>query len=176
MIISGPAFALLTFPGVIMHEIAHRFMCDILQIPVYDINYFSGGDTQAGHVCHYKTDNVNHDLLIGFAPLIINSLFCMLFTLPYSSTLMITKAGIVHYPSMFLWWVGLSIGAHAFPSNHDLHDGWIKLQETNSSLILRSLCSIIKLLNRLSFFWVDMIYAVMLSIILPLIIFGSNFD
>jgi|SRR4030095_7464075 len=175
MIISGPAFALFTFPGVIMHEIAHRFMCDILQIPVYEINYFSGGETQAGHVCHHKTNNVNHDLLIGFAPLIINSFFCMLFTLPYGSTLMITGAGIVNYQSMFIYWVGISMGVHAFPSNHDLHDGWIHLRKNNGSLVIRSLCSIMQLLNQLSFFWIDVAYAMILSMIIPAIIFGSNF-
>ena len=40
MIIPGPIIALLTFPGVIVHEFAHKLFCDIFNVPVYYVNYF----------------------------------------------------------------------------------------------------------------------------------------
>lgn len=174
MIIPGPLVALLTFPGVVMHEIAHRFMCDILCVPVYDVSYFSIGDTRAGHVAHHKTDNLKYVLLISFAPLFINSFFCMFFTLPYASTIVITGEGISTYPSLFLYWVGISMGANAFPSNQDVDNALSLVCENNGSLTTRALCRFMKLLNTLSFFWIDFIYAGVISFILPALIFRNS--
>jgi hypothetical protein len=174
MFIPGELIALLTFPGVVMHEIAHRFMCDILRVPVYSIKYFSIGNTRAGYVYHHKTDNIYHDLLIGLAPLFINSFFCMLFTLPYSASLNITGDGISNYSNQFLWWIGISMGANAFPSNQDVSNVLSNAQKSNVSYGIHLLCDIIKLLNWLRFIWMDFIYAFAISYILPYLIFGRS--
>ncbi len=167
MFIPGELIALLTFPGVILHEIAHRFMCDILKVKVYDVKYFAIGSTRAGHVYHHKTDNSYHDFLIGFAPLFINSFFCIIFTFPYTSTVVIANEGTFDYASIFLYWVGISMGACAFPSNQDIEN--VLASPKNKGM----LCDIMKCLNRLSFFWVDFIYAATISFILPFLIFGK---
>ena len=174
MFIPGPLITFLTFPGVVMHEIAHRFMCDILHIAVYDINYFSIGDTQAGYVYHQKTDNIAHDFLIGFAPLFINTFFCILFTLPYSSSVHITGDGISNYSHMFLYWIGMSIGANAFPSNQDVQNILLMTEKNNTFFIVPLLCYLIQFLNYLRFFWINFIYAFVISFILPYLIFGHG--
>lgn len=33
--VPGPVIAAVTFPGVIVHEAAHRFFCDLGGVPVY---------------------------------------------------------------------------------------------------------------------------------------------
>ena len=173
MIIPGELIALITFPGVIMHEIAHKFMCDILRVPVYDVNYFSINSARAGYVCHHETQNITYDLLIGLAPLFINSFFCMLFTLPYAASMNITGDGISHYPSMFLWWIGLSIGANAFPSDQDVQNVLsTKGRRKDAPWIVHITCDFVKLLNLLRFVWIDFIYAIIISSILPYFIFG----
>jgi hypothetical protein len=172
--IPGPVITLLTFPGVVMHEIAHRFMCDVLLIRVYNINYFSMGDKQAGYVEHEKTESIMHDFLIGFAPLFVNSFFCMIFTLPYSSTVHIAGDAISNPAITFLYWIGLSMGIHAFPSDQDVANISLLAKNSNLLFIVQPLCSIIWLLNRLRFFWINFIYAFILSFILPYFIFGHG--
>lgn len=164
---------LLTFPGIIVHGIAHKFMCDILQVPVYRINYFSLGTNQTEHVHHHKIDNINQDFLIAMAPLLINTLVGILFTLPYMSTIIITHDGIPGYIQIFLYWIGMSAAIHAFPSNEDIHDTWAFTEENNSSGIIAYLCAIVHLGNYLGFLG-HIIYASFLSIALPSLIFGGR--
>ena len=84
--IPGALIALVTFPGIIVHEIAHRFFCDVHNIPVYAVSYFSPLSKRAGCVIYQETDNVFHRFLIAIGPLIINSLFCMLLAFPAGVT------------------------------------------------------------------------------------------
>lgn len=169
--IPGPLVAALTFPGVIMHEVAHRFMCDILRVPVYGINYFSIDSARAGYVYHQRTNNTLHVFLISFAPLFINSFFCMIFTLPYMSTVHIAGEGINNFANGFLWWIGMSMGINAFPSNQDTDNVLSVAEENNSSFIVLLLCYLMKLMNWLSYVWMDLVYAYGLSFILPYCIF-----
>jgi hypothetical protein len=171
--ISGEIIAFFTFPGVIMHEIAHRFACDILRVPVYDVSYFTAGDSISGYVCHHKTDNIWHDFFIGFAPLFINTLFCIIFTLPYSSELHITGGEFTHSSNSFLYWVGLSMGAHAFPSNQDVHNILELSKSSQKFFIIGFLCDLMKLLNKLRFFWINFVYALGISMIVPFLLFGK---
>lgn len=174
--IPGPIIALITFPGVIMHEIAHRFICDLLHIPVYDINYFSMDDKRSGHVYHEKTEHVIHAFLIGFAPLFINSFFCMIFTLPYSSTVYIAGDAVSNYTITFIYWVGLSMGAQAFPSNQDIENVSSLAKNNNAFFIIEPLCSIIRFCNFLRFLGMNFLYAFTLSFVLPYLIFNHGIN
>jgi hypothetical protein len=40
--IPGPLIALATFPGVIVHELAHQLFCRWFRIPVLNVCYFTG--------------------------------------------------------------------------------------------------------------------------------------
>ena len=40
MIIPGFIISILTFPGVIVHELAHQICCYICGIKVYEVKYF----------------------------------------------------------------------------------------------------------------------------------------
>lgn len=106
-----------TFPGVIMHEIAHRLMCDFLGIPVYEVRYFIAGPAESGYVTHEHIHNVTHAFFTSFAPLFINSLLCMLFTFPFYIAKAVDATMPHHY---FLFWIGISMGVNALPSYHDV--------------------------------------------------------
>jgi hypothetical protein len=41
--IPGQLIALLTFPGVIVHELGHQLMCRFLRVAVLDVCYFRVG-------------------------------------------------------------------------------------------------------------------------------------
>lgn len=51
MIIPGFLISILTFPGVIVHEIAHQLFCRICGVAVLDVCYFKAGNP-AGYVVH----------------------------------------------------------------------------------------------------------------------------
>lgn len=117
----------LTFPGVILHEISHRLMCDLLVVPVYEIRYFDFDSERAGHVIHGKTRDTFDSLLISVAPLFINSLICLILIFPFCASLYIIDAPIPHiysnssnFFSIILLWLGFSALVHAKPSNQDM--------------------------------------------------------
>ena len=50
--IPGWLISLVTFPGVVVHEAAHRFFCDVTDTPVYEVSYFRPRGKPAGYVIH----------------------------------------------------------------------------------------------------------------------------
>lgn len=169
--IPGEFIALFTFPGVVIHEISHRLLCDIFKVPVFEVNYFNMETERVGFVRHQHTDKLMHNLLIGLAPLFINTVLCMILTFPLSATMYITGEAIPNFFNIVLWWIGFSIGVHAFPSDQDLAYVALIAQERNI-LVLTWICSGIRFLNSLSQIWINFIYALLISFILPYIIFG----
>ncbi len=175
--IPGQLLSLITFPGVIMHEIAHRFICDIFKIRVLKINYFIPFSTVAGGVLHEPTYNLRQHLCIAMAPLFINTILCMIFTLPLASSqqiigypsnefgMSISQYGTLYY---ILWWIGISMGANAFPSNQDMQG---VLDMHPESAIARISAIIMRGLNFLRNIWFSFIYAMLISHILPAYIF-----
>jgi hypothetical protein len=113
--------ALATFPGVILHEIAHKFFCDIYRVPVYEVKYFAASKN-AGHVIHEPIDNSKKNAIIGLAPLLINSIVCVLFLIPHFLPFLMGSSFVSTYTPLdiFLIWVGLSCGLNALPSEADL--------------------------------------------------------
>lgn len=112
---------LLTFPGVIVHEIAHRFFCDITKVPVYSVSYFDLSSSNPGTVSHKQTFVLKKAFLISIGPLIINTFGCILLTLPYMISYDIVGYGIkIVY--LFLAWLGFSMGIHALPSKQDINN------------------------------------------------------
>lgn len=176
IIIPGEVIAVLTFPGVVMHEISHRLMCDFFKIPVYEISYFNKGSRRAGYVIHERTSSLTKSLLIGIAPLFINSILCMILTFPFNLPVWITGQSIPTLFNIVLWWTGISMGANAFPSDQDVANVFALAQEGSRSVgslkAISAICFIVRFLNHLSQAWLDFIYAFLISLILPYLIFG----
>lgn len=167
--IPGKLIAFLTFPGVIMHEISHRFMCDILRIPVYGVSYFNPEAQEIGYVIHHEITNIKHASLVAFAPLFFNSLVCMIFTFPFFSSLIITTEGIPNIFNLISCWIGISSGINALPSHQDINS--VLSIPQKRSYTISTICYMIKFLNYLRIVWFDLFFAAIIGAIPPIIIF-----
>ena len=163
---------LLSFPGVILHEISHRFFCDIYNIEVYSIDYFVPFSDRAGCVKRKQIDTLRQEFFIAIGPLIINSLVCIMLTFPmacswYSGIPFLnffsTLECAIH---IFVAWVGYSAGLWAIPSTQDV-SGLIDMAQSKfTKYILYIFVNIIKLCNMFDFF-LRIVFTVFLSFLLP---------
>ena len=81
MIIPGVLISLLTFPGVIVHELAHQIFCRLTNTAVLDVCYFRLGNP-SGYVLHEKPKNAGINILIGVGPFFLNSILGAIIALP----------------------------------------------------------------------------------------------
>jgi len=175
--IPGFLVALLTFPGVIVHEIAHRVFCDLAKVPVYRAVYFRLGDP-SGYVVHGPVPDLKSAFLIAVGPFFINSFVCALICFSVLVPVLILKDyALAGTPlSLFQLWLGISIGMHAFPSKQDLDNFHAQIKAGKGITPLRVFSASMRIafsLARLaSFFWFDAIYAVGISMIVPTILCG----
>ncbi|BDC34608.1 hypothetical protein Noda2021_05660 [Candidatus Dependentiae bacterium Noda2021] len=119
-------FSIITLPGIIVHEISHKFFCDIFDIPVKQVKYFIPFADITSSTTAQLPKRFMTSYWIAIAPLIINSIVCVLFTLPYSimfyygTEFVSSTSRLFNICNGILLWVGLSIGWHAIPSRSDL--------------------------------------------------------
>jgi hypothetical protein len=159
MLIPGELISIITFPGVMIHEFAHKKFCDWTGINVHKVVYFQFKENEpAGYVLHEKPTKFRQIFAISNGPLVINSLFAMLFFT------MAMFFGFLHWTiSLLFLWLGASCGANAFPSSGDAsvlwhgtkvhwRDNWLALIGFPSAIL-------IWIANALSILWFDFIYA-----------------
>jgi hypothetical protein len=173
IIIRGALVSVLTFPGVIVHEAAHRFFCDIAKVPVYDVCYFRLGNP-AGYVIHGETKDLKSSFLISIGPLLVNTLLCSILGFTAAFPLLILQDETHHWIFSVLFWIAISIGMHAFPSNQDMSNFINLVRETKKGgpLLIASwfLFGLFKCASMLRFFWFDAFYAVGVILFLPMIL------
>jgi hypothetical protein len=80
-LIPGPLIALATFPGVIVHELAHQLFCRWFRVPVLEVCYFRV-DNPAGFVIHEPPAKSYHSLFISIGPFLINTILGALIAFP----------------------------------------------------------------------------------------------
>lgn len=156
--IPGQIIALLTFPGVILHEFAHKKFCDWFNVKVFDVKYFTaeGG----GHVIHERTENYNAIFWISIGPFIINTLVAFLFAI-FIATIN-DPEGFLY---LFFGWLSISFAVHSFPSNQDvsniLEESKKVLKKDGNFLhyLTYPLVVLVQIANLLRFFWIDFIWA-----------------
>lgn len=169
ILIPGQLVTLATFPGVIVHEVAHMWFCKLRGIAVFDVRFFRYGNP-AGYVAHEEINNFNTAFLVSVGPFIVNSLLCMFICLP--AFLPVRTFGVPSLSSYFLLWLGISIGMHAFPSIGDAHALYQHARKAASSGHLLAILSfplvvLIYLANIGSVFWLDYLYGVAIGLGLP---------
>jgi hypothetical protein len=168
----GWLISLITFPGVVVHEAAHRFFCDVTDTPVYDVAYFRPGQKTAGYVVHGRPASVRAALLISIGPLLVNTVLCAALTFTVAYRILVLNASL-HDPVLLgLAWLGYSVGMHAIPSRQDAASFTSQVREARGSgltlLLARALSAVITLANALRVIWIDALYAVGVSLALPL--------
>lgn len=112
----APLIVLATFPGVAVHELAHKMFCDLFGVRIYDISYFrllAIKKGPLGYVKHAEPHKFLHLFLISISPLIINSGLSIMLSFFAAHAALSIPARLIFY------WLAISIGVHAFPSNQD---------------------------------------------------------
>ena len=84
----------------------------------------------------------------------------------------VTQIATLTAGAIVLMWLGISIGAHAFPSNHDAKNVWnmakVAAKEGNLLAVLSfPIVVVLFVANVLRFFWADVIYAYGVGVVLP---------
>ncbi len=170
--IPGWLVAIVTFPGVIVHEAAHMLFCKLRGVVVLDVCFFRFGNP-AGYVVHEETEDFTTTFLVCVGPLLVNSVLCMVFCFP---SLMPIKFFDLGDPLDYgLMWLGISIGMHAFPSTQDASTLWTQAREAAGdfnvlALISFPLVGLIFIANILSIIWFDALYGLALGILVPTIL------
>jgi hypothetical protein len=168
MFIPGPVIALLTFPGVWVHEIAHQLFCRWFRVAVFQVCYFRFGNP-AGFVVHEPPRTAQQNLLIGIGPFFVNTLAGSLIAMPavISALRFESPSGL----DCFLLWLGVSIAMHAFPSTGDAASIWASVRSPETPLTTRLVAAPIVALIGLgavgSIFWLDLFYGVGVVMLLP---------
>lgn len=162
--------AILTFPGIIVHESAHKLLCDLAHVPVHKVCYFRLGNP-SGYVIHEQPDSYGKALLIDTAPFLFNSLvavilFFMAVILPPSSL------------TYILCWLGISIAMHSFPSSGDADTLWNQSKSSWKknplALLGFPIVGLIKLAALLSRVWFDLLYAIALLVLVAFLLRGES--
>jgi len=169
MMIPGEVIAALTFPGVIVHEAAHMLFCRLRHVAILDVCFFRFGNP-AGYVVHEECENFTTSFLISMGPFFVNSLVCIAICLPAFAP--VRLFGREDPLSMFLLWLGVSIGMHAIPSTQDASSLWTQARKAAGRLNPLALLSLplvvlIYVANLARFFWADLLYGVAIGVGLP---------
>ena len=159
--VPGILITLVTFPGVIVHELAHQLFCRLFKIPVYQVVYFQPKNP-AGYVLHEAPANKFQSIMIGIGPFFVNTILGILIALPAALPVMeFDSASPIDYVLIYL---GISIAMHAFPSTGDAQSIWKSIHEADTPLWVKifgyPVVGLIYLGALGSFFWLDAIYGV----------------
>lgn len=171
LFIPGFLIAALTFPGVIVHELAHQLFCRIMRIAVLDVCYFRLGNP-AGYVTHEIPREPSQQIWIGVGPFLINTVVGALIALPAVIPVMKFQSGTgLDY---FLLWLGVSIAMHAFPSTGDAEGIWKAVRSKQTTLPVKvigtPLVGMIYLCAAGSVIWLDLLYGIGIAMLIPHVI------
>ena len=171
--IPGFLISLATFPGVMVHEIAHQFFCKVSNVAVLDVRYFQLGNP-AGYVLHEHPQHTGQHLLIGLGPLFFNTILGALIAFPAVTPTM--TFGAKDPVDMILIWLGLSIAMHSFPSTGDAKSIWQSVMRPGVNIGYKLFAvptvGLLYLGAIGSVFWLDAIYGFAVVVSLPNMIFN----
>jgi hypothetical protein len=174
-LIPSVVISVLTFPGVIVHQAAHLLCCRIARLAVFDVRYFRFGNP-AGYVIHEATTDFKKIFLVAMGPFFLNSAFCVLFC--SAAFLPLWEFRVADPLAYFFYWLGLSLGMHAFPSTQDLKGMWKLMPAEAGKFNLLAIASypivaLVYVLNYAKFFWADLAYGLAIGILVPIAIFKA---
>lgn len=170
--IPGVLISIVTFPGVIVHEIAHQLFCRLFGVAVFDVKYFKTGNP-AGYVVHEKPKNAYQHIMIGIGPFFVNTILGALIMLPVAIPwfkLGAFSSGNV-FVNQFLAWLGVSIAMHSFPSTGDAKSMLQEIKSKETPILAKVLGYPIVLLIYIgaigSVVWLDLVYGIAVAAIIP---------
>ena len=166
--IPGQVISMVTFPGVIVHELAHQLFCRIFKVPVFEVVYFRIGNP-CGYVIHERVENKWQAIMISVGPFILNTIIAAIIALPASLPVFkFNTGGPLDYLLIYL---SVSIAMHAFPSTGDANSIWQALKENNTpiwaKIIGYPIVGIIYIGSFGSIVWLDFFYGIAIAIGVP---------
>ncbi len=168
MFIPGFIISFVTFPGVIVHEMAHQLFCRWQRVAVFDVCYFRIGNP-AGYVIHERPRTAWQNLLIAIGPFFVNTILGALIALP--GAIPVLKFGTGDLLDYFFIWLGVSIAMHSFPSTGDARSIRQSLGSAQVSwparIVATPIVGLIYLGAVGSFIWLDLAYGVVIALALP---------
>lgn len=169
--IPGLLISIVTFPGVIVHELAHQIFCRIFRTAVFEVCYFRF-DNPVGYVIHEHPRKASHQIWIGVGPFFVNTILGALIALPAAiPVIWFQSATLLDF---FMVWLGVSIAMHSFPSIGDAQSilSHIKSSETPklTKIVAAPVVGLIFIGAIGSVFWLDLIYGISVVALLPFII------
>jgi len=168
MFIPGIVISLVTFPGVVVHELAHQLFCRWCKVPVFKVVYFQF-ENPVGYVLHEIPSSKWHSIIISIGPFIINTILGALIAFPAALPVFeFDNGGPIDYLLIYL---GVSIAMHAFPSTGDANAIWEHVKDKNTSVWVKLLgypiVGLIYLGSLGSFFWLDLLYGIAIAVGFP---------
>ncbi len=170
MFVPGVIISIVTFPGVIVHELAHQLFCRLFKVPVFEVCYFRT-QNPVGYVIHEQASKHWQAVFISIGPFFVNTLLGFLIAFPVAIQQKFDVTGPLDFVLIYL---GVSIAMHAFPSTGDAASLWGQVNKKENPLITRILVAPIVgfiYLGALgSFFWLDAAYGAAVALGVPWLI------
>ena len=184
LFIPGFLISVVTFPGVIVHELAHQLFCYLMRVPVYEVKYFQMKNP-CGYVMHEPTDRPLTNFMISIGPFLVNTLVGALILLPTSIQLIefgvfdwirgsdVNSSVLLRFlPMLVAGWLGISVLMHAFPSTGDanaLVHSILKNKDVNIfvRILVAPVVGLIYVGAIGSVVWLDLGYALLVTTFLP---------
>ena len=162
-------FLYITFLGVVIHEFAHKKLCDHYHIPVDEVCYFQF-DSPPGYVTHAQPRGYTPSVLISIAPIVINTVFALIagITAGYVFDHMVSfsdmQSSVIPVGVIVVSiWIGVSSGVHLLPSQEDAGNIWNSTKRNwYNPLILIGIPTalFLEIFNRLYFLYIDVIVGI----------------
>jgi hypothetical protein len=175
MFIPGELIAILTFPGVIVHEAAHQIFCRFFRVAVLDVCYIRYG-RPSGYVVHEPAVRPGQHVWISVGPFLVNTLVGALIAAPAAIPVIQFEAG--NPLEYLLIWLGVSIAMHAFPSTGDAQAIRRTLKERKTSVLTKLIATPVVFIIYLgaagSVFWLDLMYGVAVAMLLPNVVIWAS--
>jgi hypothetical protein len=116
-------YYLLTAPGVVIHELAHKHTAEDLGLAVVEYRLFQFGNP-AGYVNHETPRTYRGILAVSAAPFLLNTMLALCLYLAIGISTYYTDLATLSHLQIALMviglWVALSSSLHAFPSAQDI--------------------------------------------------------
>ncbi len=169
--IPGILIQIITFPGVIVHELAHQLFCRWTRVAVFKVVYFQL-ENPAGYVLHEIPPKKIQSLLISIGPFFINTILGFLIGLPVALQFEFNEPNLFSY---ILGYFAVSIAMHSFPSTGDAETMWKSIMnQDDTSIWMKIITAPIVLIIYLgaigSVFWLDVLYGLAIAIWSPYLI------
>lgn len=167
--LSGAVINTVSFPGVVVHELAHYLACRLVGVAVYEVCYFRFG-SPGGYVTHEPTSKWLHTVVVSTAPLVLNTVVGAVVAFP-SILRVFDFTGAASTVDRILVWFGVSVAMHAIPSRADAGLIWQSVQGAQASwaakLVAAPIVGLIHVLALASMVWFDVVYGILVSLAVP---------